>query len=74
MIMKTQSLWNWAVVEDVKVKDDLGQIESTKLKRHNAGTAMPAFDEANVTLKAMAITQLPEGTDIDNVRVEVRPF
>lgn len=72
--MKKQDLYNWAVVEDVKVKDDNGQVESTKLIRHKAGTAMPAFDEANVRIKAMALTTLPEGTDVDEVRVEVRPF
>jgi hypothetical protein len=75
MIMsKTQSLYNWAVVEDIKVKDDNGQVESTKLKVHKKGTAMNAFDEANVKIKAMALTTLPEGTDVDEVRVEVRPF
>lgn len=72
--MKTQSLFNWAVVETVKVKDDNGQVESEKLKVHGKGTAMPAFDEANVKIKAMAHVTLPEGTDIDEVKVVVSCF
>jgi hypothetical protein len=72
--MKTQSLFNWAVVETIKAKDENGNIESTKLKVHKKGTALPAFDLDNAILKAMALAKLPESTDLDEVKVVVTPF
>ncbi len=72
--MKEQSLFNWAIVETVKSKDDNGNIESTKLVVHKKGTAMPAFDAENAKIKAMAMTTLPEGADIDETRAVVVPF
>jgi hypothetical protein len=74
MSNKTQELYNWAVVESVKVKDDLGQIENTKIKVHGSGTALPAFSVDNAKLKAMDLVKLPEGTDIDEVKVEISNF
>lgn len=71
---KTQSLYNYAVTETIKVKDDNGQIESTKIKVHGQGTAMPAFSTENAKIKAMAAVTLPEGHDIDEVKVEVVNF
>lgn len=72
--MKTQSLFNWAVVETVKAKDENGNIESTKLKVHKKGTAMPAFDIENAKLKAMGLAKLPASADLDEVKVVVTPF
>lgn len=72
--MKEQSLYNWAVVETIKIKDDNGNIESTKLKVHGEGIAMPAFDAENARIKAMSMVKLPEGTDIDEVKAVVNPF
>jgi hypothetical protein len=74
MSNKTQELFNWAVIEFVKVKDDNGQVESTKKKVHGSGTALPAFDVENAKLKAMALVTLPEDTDIDEVKVEISNF
>ncbi len=72
--MKEQSLFNWAVVETVKSKDDNGNIDSKKLKVHGRGTAMPAFDAENAKVKAMAIVKLPDTADIDECKAVVVPF
>lgn len=72
--MKEQALFNWAVVETVKSKDDNGNIESKKLKVHGKGTAMPAFDMENAKIKAMASVTLPESADIDECKAVVCPF
>ncbi|HDZ86392.1 MAG TPA: hypothetical protein ENH57_01740 [Actinobacteria bacterium] len=72
--MKTQSLFNYAVVENIKSKDENGNIDSTKLKVHGSGTAMPAYDADNAEVKALALVKLPEKADIDEVRAIVTPF
>ncbi len=72
--MKEQSLFNWAVVETVKSKDDNGNIESTKLVVHGKGTAMPAFDAENAKFKAQALVKLPEGANADECKAVVHPF
>ena len=72
--MKEQSLYNWAVTERIKTKDENGNIESVKLKPLGSGTALPAFDIENAKLKAMALVKVPEGTDIDEVKVVVVNF
>jgi len=74
MSTREQSLFNWAVVETVKSKDDNGQIESTKLVVHGKGTAMPAFDAENARFKAQQLVKLPEGADVDEVKAVVTPF
>lgn len=71
--MKTQEIYEYVVTESIKVKDDNGQVESTKKKILGKG-GLPAFDVDNAKIKAMAATTIPDSVDIDEVEVLVRPF
>ena len=73
-VMKEQQLFNYAVTETIKVKDDNGNVESSKLKVHGSGMALPAFDSENAKLKALSLVKLPEGCDIDEVNVAISNF
>ena len=71
--MKTQQVFDYVVTESEKVKDDNGQIESIK-KTILVKGSLPAFDEANAKIKAMAKVNIDVITDIDEVEVSVKPF
>ena len=70
--MKTQEIYKYAVTENVKIKDDNGQIESIKKNLLSSGT-LAAYDEANAKIKALQGVKL-DGIDLDEVEVLVRPF
>lgn len=77
--MKTQEIFAVVVTENVKIKDDLGQIESIKKRVIYSAIDIPAFDEDNAKAKALIAANKVSGAkaikDIDEVEVKVsRPF
>lgn len=77
--MKTQELFNVAVTENEKVKDDNGQIESVKVRVIFSQSDMPAYDKGNATVKAVLaagkVTGVKGIKDPDEVEVKVSsPF
>lgn len=72
--MKEQKVYKYVVTEDVKVKDDNGQIESIDKNVIGEGT-LTAYDDANAKLQAT----IKHATDIKKanqkeVKVSVSPF
>lgn len=76
--MKTQEIYTGVVTENVKVKDENGQIESIKKRVIYSAIDIPAFDEKNANSKALAAAIKVQGKnaikDLDEVEVKVRPF
>ena len=76
--MKTQEIYSGIVTENVKVKDELGQIESIKKRVIYSAIDIPAFDEDNAKAKALIAANKVTGDkaikDLDEVEVKVRPF
>jgi len=78
MSMKTQEIFAAVVTENVKIKDENGNIESVKKRVIYSAFDIPAFDENNAKAKALIaankITGVKAIKDLDEVEVKVRPF
>ena len=75
--MKTQEIFAGQVTENVKIKDENGNIESIKKRVICSVTDLPAYDEDNakikLTLAAGKVTGVKGIKDPDEVEVKVRP-
>jgi hypothetical protein len=72
--MKEQKVYNYVVTEDVKVKDDNGQIESVDKNIIGQGTTT-AYDKDNARLQATVkhATAIKKA-NVKEVKVDVNPF
>ncbi len=78
MSMKTQETFSVVVTENVKAKDDNGQIESVKKTVIFTESALPAYSVESAKIKAVIAASKVKGikaiVDVDEVEVACRPF
>jgi len=72
--VKTQSIFQYAVTENINVKDaKSGQIEKIEKKILGSGI-IAAYDEKNAGVQAQKLAKIPATVDMSEVEVVVRPF